>query len=236
MRASRIARIFFRTEVIMKRSEISPESDQINYKELIRQTAIHEAGHAVAIHLGNRQKLLPPVFFQIVVKKRDNDFSPHLPEAYAYGAAKVEGGRLIHTLPSSIEGATDDFSPAQKQAYQQAFEADIVNLLVGPLAEARYIASRDDEVINAYLVNLNALRYYGGTSDLELAGEYLECFIADQVQREKKIGELFMKAFAFVHHAPNWRAILALADYILASPKTVIGCEEVMALLDGCLI
>jgi len=220
----------------MKRSEISHESDQVNYKELIRQTAIHEAGHAVAIHLGNQQKLLPPVFFQIVVKKLDNNFSPHLSEAYAYGAAKVEGGRLIHTLPSSIEEATGDFSPAQKQAYQQAFEADIVNLLVGPLAEARYIASRDDEVINAYLVNLNALRYYGGTSDLELAGEYLECFIADQVQREKKIGELFMKAFAFVHHASNWRAILALADYILASPKTVIGCEEVMALLDGCLI
>jgi hypothetical protein len=220
----------------MKRSEFAHATDQVNYQELIRQTAIHEAGHAVAIHLGNQQKSLPPVFFQIVVKKLDADFPLYLSEPYTHCAAKVEGGRLIHTLPSSIKEATDDFSPGQKQAYQQAFEADIVNLLVGPLAEARYIASRDDEVINAYLVNLNALRYYGGTSDLELAGEYLECFIADRAQREKKIGELFMAAFAFVHHAPNWRAIMVLADYILASPKAVIDCEEVMALLNGYLI
>lgn len=220
----------------MKRSEVSHAIEQVNYKELIRQTAIHEAGHAVAIHLGNRQKSLPPVFFQIVINKLDADFSRHSSESYAHCTAKVEGGRLIHTLPSSIEEATNDFSPAQKQAYQQAFEADIVNLLVGPLAEARYIASRDDEVINAYLVNLNALRYYGGTSDLELAGEYLECFIADKELREKKIGELFMKAFAFVHHEQNWQAITVLADYILASPKTIIDCEEVMALLDNCLI
>jgi hypothetical protein len=220
----------------MERSGFSHATDQVNYQELIRQTAIHEAGHAVAIHLGNQQKSLPPVFFQIVVKKLDADFPRYLSEPCPHCAAKVEGGRLIHTLPSSIEEATDDFCPAQKQAYQQAFEADIVNLLIGPLAEARYIASRDDEVINAYLVNLNALRYYGGTSDLELAGEYLECFIADQAQREKKIGELFMAAFAFVHHAPNWRAIMALADYILASPKAVIDCEEVMALLNGYLI
>jgi hypothetical protein len=27
-----------------------------------------------------------------------------------------------------------------------------------------------------------------------------------------------------------------LADYILASPKSIIDCEEVMALLDNCLI
>ncbi|WP_036252586.1 hypothetical protein [Methylobacter sp. BBA5.1] len=220
----------------MKRSEPSHAANQVNYQELIRQTAIHEAGHAVAIYLGNRQKLLPPVFFQIVVKKLATDSPRYLSAFQACGTAKVEGGRLIHTLPSTIEEATHDFSPEQKQAYQQAFEADIVNLLVGPLAEARYIAWRDDEVINARLVNLNALRYYGGTSDLDLAGEYLECFIADREQRENKIGGLFMEAFAFINDASNWRAITVLADYILASPKTIIECEEVMALLDGYFI
>ncbi|SJM93708.1 conserved hypothetical protein [Crenothrix polyspora] len=137
-----------------------------------------------------------------------------------------EGGRLIHTLPLCIDEATKDFSPAQKHAYQLAFEADIVNLLVGPLAEAKYVALRDNEPINPRLVPVQALQYYGGTSDLKIIREYLECFITEKTERADKIAELFLIAFSFINNPANWQAIVALADYILRAGKDRIECEE----------
>jgi hypothetical protein len=222
----------------MKRRNTPNDFYAINYAELSRKTAIHEAGHAAAIYLGNKQKQLPPIFFQIFIKKPNDDFQSTgcLCEAYdSYNdcVTKIEGGCLIHTLPSSFDEAVSDFSSTQKRAYQRAFEADIINLLVGPLAEAHYVALRDDESINQYLVNLNALHYYGGSSDLETINEYLACFIADKAHREKKLSELFLAAFNFINDKSNWYAIMALADYILADCKNLIECEEIIAVLDA---
>ena len=140
---------------------------------------------------------------------------------------------MIHTLPCSVEEAISNFSLAQRQAYLHAFDADIFNLLVGPLAEANYVARRDGELINPRLVNLNALHYYGGASDLETINEYLDCLIANRAHREKKISELFLAAFNFINDRSNWRAIIALADHILADGKNVLEYEEIIAVLDA---
>lgn len=222
----------------MKRRHTSNDFYPVNHAELSRKTAIHEAGHAAAIYLGNKQKQLPPVFFQIFIKGRSNGLQsagclckPY--DSCNYCITKIEGGRLIHTLPSSVVEAICDFSSTQKQAYHRAFEADIINLLVGPLAEANYVAKRDDEPINPRLVNLNALHYYGGASDLEAINEYLACLIANKAQREKKLSELFLAAFHFINDRSNWNAIMALADYILADCKNIIECEEIIAVLDA---
>jgi len=220
----------------MKRSNLSKNTlSPINSKEFSRKMAIHEAGHAAAIYLGNKQKQLPPVFFQIHINELNGTNQlPRCPHQFNTNwFAKVEDGRLIHTLPSSFDEATRNFSDVQKQAYQEAFEADIINLLVGPLAEANYVALCDDEPINPHLVNLPALHNYGGASDLEIANEYIECFISDNAQREKKISELFLAAFNFINIRSNWLAIVALADYILANSKNIIECEEIIAVLDA---
>ena len=222
----------------MKRRHTSNDFYPINHAELSRKTAIHEAGHAAAIYLGNKEKQLPPVFFQLIIKEMNSDFQSAGCLCKSYDSCnncitKIEGGRLIHTLPSSVDEATSDFSSTQKQAYQRAFEADIINLMVGPLAEANYVALRDDEPINPRLVNLNALHFYGGASDLETINEYLECFIADKEQRKKKLSELYLAAFNFINDSSNWRAIMALADYILADRKNILECEEIIAVLDA---
>ena len=222
----------------MKRRHTSNDFYPINHAELSRKTAIHEAGHAAAIYLGNKQKQLPPVFFQIFIKELNSDFQSTRCLCNSYDncnncITKIEGGRLIHTLPSTVDEAISDFSTTQKQAYQRAFEADIINLLVGPLAEANYVAMRDDEPINPRLVNLNALHHYGGSSDLEAINEYLDCLIANRAQREKKLSELFLAAFNFINDRSNWHAIMALADYILANCKNIIECEEIIAVLDA---
>ncbi|MEY3289646.1 MAG: hypothetical protein RLZZ419_1888 [Pseudomonadota bacterium] len=218
----------------MKRRYTTNDFYTINTNELSRKAAIHEAGHATAIYLGNKQKQLPPIFFQIFINRLNDDSPTNKSYDSCHdGVTKIDGGRLIHTLPLSFGEAVSNFSSLQKQTYQHAFEADIINLLVGPLAEANYIALRDDEPINQYLVNLDALHNYGGSSDLETINDYLDCFIADKVHREKKLSELFLAAFHFINNRSNWHAIVALADHILADSKNIIACEEIIAVLDA---
>ncbi|PKM34851.1 MAG: hypothetical protein CVV06_19400 [Gammaproteobacteria bacterium HGW-Gammaproteobacteria-10] len=202
--------------------------------EVSRSIAFHEAGHAAAIHLGNQKKELPPVFFQICVKPLNTDFQSLecLSDRSARYMAKVEGGRLIHTIAASFHETTKYFSNVQKIAYQRAFEADIVNLLVGPLAEAKYIALRDNEPINPRLVNIEALQYYGGASDLELVNEYLDCFIMTRGLRERKLKALFMDAFSFINDRSNWFAITALADFVLSTDRNILQFEEIGSILD----
>jgi len=218
----------------MNRNHFFNKALNLTHQEVNRKVAIHEAGHATAIHLGNKQKRLPPVFFQIFIPPMKGDFHSsqflNKPPTTQY-IANIDGGRLIHTLPSSIEEATDGFSSAQKIAYQRAFEADMINILVGPLAEAKYITQRDGELFNSRLIHLNALHYFGGTSDLESVNEYLECFLSNSELREQKITELFLAAFSFVNERSNWRAITALADYIISEDKSIIECNEIIAVL-----
>jgi len=218
----------------MNRTNNLKNTTRLTYQEVYRETAIHEAGHAAAIYLGNQQKGLPPVFFEIFTGLLKGDAQPSgflgkAPDRYS---AKIEGGRLIHTLPSSFNEAIKDLSTAQKHAYQHAFEADVINLLAGPIAEARYVALRDNEPVNPELININALQYYGGSSDLGIANEYLECFIDSEELQERKMTELFLAAFNFVSKQPNWLAITALADYILASEANVIKCNEIIDILE----
>ena len=211
----------------MKRSYLIDTPLFVNDAEFIRQVAFHEAGHAAAIHLRNKQKQLPPIFFQIYINHLYQWKQGQSNEHDNIYLTKIEDGRLIHTLPSSVDKAVSDFTPTQKHQYQVAFEADIVNLLAGPLSEANYIALRDDEPINPNLVHLDALHFYGGRSDIATINEYLDCLELTLAQRQEKLVSLFLKAFAFIKDPENWRAILALAEYIISSKKNIIIYEDI---------
>ncbi len=196
--------------------------------ELTQQTAFHEAGHAAAIYLGNQLRGLPPVYFSIEVKRSEKNAMPL--------QAKVIGGHLIQSLPIAMLDSLSDLSATEKHSYQCAYEADVINLLAGPLAEARYVSIRDDEVLNLNLLNPQALGdYYGGQADMEKAYQYLEYFIADAEQRENKMLELFTQAWMFVSHRKSWVCILNLANYILESDQDVISCEEVSDIFERCM-
>ena len=114
------------------------------------------------------------------------------------GIAELDDNRLTQNLPLSLQEATMAVCSEKIRTYDYAFEADIISLLTGPLAEAKYVAMRDGELINPRLVNLNALHYYGGTYDLETVNDYLACSIVGKVAREKKIAELYFDAFGFI--------------------------------------
>ena len=200
-----------------------------------KKNAYHQAGHAAAIYLGNKQKQLPAVHFQIIIKPQewDGQQSDRFTRKHGKYTAKVEGGRLIQSLPMSFSEATQYFSWPEQEECLCAFEADVINLLAGSLAEAKYVASRDNEVFNPNLVYLGALKFYGGNSDLEVITEYLECFMLHEAERDRKLAELFLAAYNFVNKRSNWRAISALADFIRDEPKDIIQCEEVISLLES---
>jgi len=219
----------------MKRNYQTDASYSITDQDLIKQIAFHEAGHAAAIYLYNQQKQLPPVYFQISIKalgRQKNSLLDTCSLVYDHYAAVVEGGRLIHSLPVALIESAHYFSATEQDAYQTAFEADMINLLIGPLAEAKHVAFRDDEQFNAQLVNINALHNYGGTSDLNKVYEYLDIFIADRSRHKEKTVELFDKAFQFISSPAHWKAIARLADYILKNKENIISCEEAIAVLD----
>jgi hypothetical protein len=202
--------------------------------EIDAKAFYHVAGQAAAIYLGNKQKQLPDVHFNILIKTEE----PYKPQSnlligtYVHNPAIIVGGRLIQSLPLSYAEATDSLSWFHQAEYRCAFEVDIFNLLAGPLAEAKYIAYRDGEIFNSHLVNLKALRNYGGIQDMELVNEYMACFMSNEAERKEKLAELFLAAFYFVDDTSIWRKITALAMFIQdQSGEGIIHCEDVISFL-----
>ena len=219
----------------MKRSHQFNEAPLWPAKGLSGNVAVHEAGHAAAIYLGNKRKGLPQLFFQVSIAPQAGDAlnDKYLLKPDTGFIAEVEGGRLVQALPSSFKEATSGFSPEQKLAYKRAFEADMVNLLVGPLAEARYCALQDGDVFGLFFLNVNALHDYGDCHDLDSFFSYLECYLGEDGEdlREEKVTELYLEAFNFVLNRSNWHAITALADYLAGSDLNIIECNEIIAVL-----
>ncbi|MFW5443234.1 MAG: hypothetical protein ACKE51_02865 [Methylococcaceae bacterium] len=211
----------------MQRNYQTNYSSFKSHSDLKKHTAFHEAGHAASIYLGNKKKKLPPVFFQIKISHNANSKNPFF--------AKVIDGRLIQNLPIAGLDNIHDLTKEDRRNYQCAYEADIINLLVGPLAEAKYVSIKDDEAFNFNLVNIHSLNYYGGSSDIENAYSYLQYFIASENRREEKMMELFTQAYLFIENKQNWKCILNLAHYILDSEKDILSCEEAIEIFDNCI-
>ncbi len=222
----------------MKRNKISHRSGHNRLQKLKQSIAFHEAGHAIAICLNNQARQQQPVFFQIVFNDLSLDDELISLSMDYDSVARVEGGRLIQSLIYNVDDLThkllsiDESVAPLIREYQVAFEADIINLLIGPLAEAKQAYLNDDERFNYQLIDLKALKNYGGDSDLALAWEYLDSYSKDKQRQEEKLNELFISAGNFISDRQNWMAITKLADYIIHSDKKIISCEEVLSLLN----
>ena len=224
----------------IKRNQITTALTQTKLLEYKKRVAFHEAGHAAGIYLSNKAKCLPAIFFKIVYTEMscltkvevmvEQTFKDHY-------IAQLKGGRLIEMLPPSLESLVvklTENNAAMVQLltdYEVAFEADIVNLLIGPLSEAKHVANHDNELFNLKLMNANALKNYGGNLGLALLNEYLHCFFANH-EKEKKLETLFIEAFNFINNDVNWAAITKLANYIVGRDTTTIGYDEIVSMLD----
>ncbi|MDD1620967.1 MAG: hypothetical protein LUQ11_05760 [Methylococcaceae bacterium] len=208
----------------MQRFYHGDENGFTDHLEINRQTAFHEAGHVAAICLENKRKSLPLIHFEIRVGKQDILAQPLF--------AKVSGGRLVGDLATVIhQDVSSNGDSSNIDSYQLVYEADIINFLAGPLAEAKYISIRDNEVFNINLLTPQAINHYGGNADMLEVMSYLEFFIPSPVQREAKLNALFAQAFRFVQQPSNWKSITALAHYILNNAHENISCEQAIEVL-----
>ncbi len=80
---------------------------------------------------------------------------------------------------------------------------------------------------------MQALKYYGGEADIAVVNDYLQSYSADKQVQNESLNRLFIQAYNFVSDQENWKAIARLAQYILASDNSIIGCDEVALVLDG---
>ncbi len=204
-----------------------------NKDEVFRKMAIHEAGHAASIMFVNQQKGLSPLPFQISICAFIHDSqsfgSLDIDRGIYFG--KVENGRNIHILPSSIAEALKGMSVTQSIEYERAFDADIINLFAGPVAEAKYVAQRDGEPFSPYLVNMESLENYGGKSDMEILNRYSECISLDIEIRKRKIHNLYLAAFSVINNRSIWFSITTLAEHILRVGKNTIEFDEIKTVL-----
>ncbi len=205
-----------------------------NHPEIDARIAYHQAGHAVAICLGNKQKQLPSVYFQIATKQHKRGAQPggHPARLQDNLTALHEGGRLIQNFPISFVDASQFFDEQQQVEYQKAFAADIFNLLAGPLAEAKYVAVRDGEIFTPNLINLQALRFYGGNPDLGLIAQYMDCYLLNRDAYEQKLNAIYLDMFSFLDDYSNWNAIVKFAEFILAQPPCVIDYDDAVAIIN----
>jgi hypothetical protein len=201
--------------------------------ELSQRIAYHEAGHATAIYLYNKQQGLPPIFFQITLKSDYELARDALSLNTHKSAACVEGGYLVQDLFSSFNHSQYAMTASEQAEYLQALDADMINLLAGAIAEANYLNLRDDEILTAQLLTINALRNYGSASDLARVDEYLSYLTDCPQHRQQKLTQLLKQAFEFMTHPKTWKAVKAVAQFILASKKQIIRCEEVFAVIDN---
>ncbi|MCF6203379.1 MAG: hypothetical protein L3J59_06860, partial [Methylococcaceae bacterium] len=148
--------------------------------------------------------------------------------------AKVIGGYLIENFPGVKIAKNHHLTKEQSAKLEQAYKADIIHLLVGPLAEAKYVSIRDGEAFNFNLLITYALSYYGGLSDVEKAYSYMAYFVASKAQGEALMLKLFSEAFKFIENTHNWKCILNLAHYILKSKNQIVSCEKAIKILDNC--
>lgn len=197
-----------------------------------QRLAFHAAGHAAAIYLNNKVRNLPPVFFQIVLTEINN--SRFLVEKVAH----LEGGCLIEYLPVSTQ---DLVHKAKKlnittdslmSEYSVAIETDIINLLVGSIAEAKYVANNDAEDINQYSINMSALSHYGGNSVLTLLNDYFQNFFSSKREQKEKTDTFFLAAFNFIDNTEHWCVITKIAHYLLNTPNNVVSYQEISALIE----
>lgn len=203
-------------------------------KHISKRSAFHAAGRSVSIHLGNQKKNLPPIYFQIGMESMPSHVRNLRKSKSISGLNRAifKGGRLISELPGSLELETNSMTPSEKLAYEQAFNADIVNLLAGFIAEAKYIALSDNEVISPRLVNVHSLHNYGEDGDLQELWEYFKCFGDYDSDKETKLIGLYLSAFEFVNVPSHWQAICEVANYIEKSEKMLLECTEIFDIFD----
>jgi hypothetical protein len=217
------------------RQSLSTRTIEHSSVRIGKRNAYHLAGRVAGILYGNKEGNLPEANFEIRIGAVETLRGYHnretrIPRKFI---ARMEGGRLLANLPHSFAFATRLLDYTARLKCQGGLEADVINLLAGSLAEAKHVAQRDNEVFNANLIYLGALKFYGGEQDLQMVDEYMFCLYPDKpAERKKKLAELFLAAYGFVNDAAHWQTISRLAEGIQQCRQDTIRKDDLTAYLE----
>ena len=184
-------------------------------QEIIRRTAFHEAGHAAAIFLENQRKNLPSIYFYIDIHNHNQLTSPAL--------TRICGGRQIDDVlmigRAAAVGRQDLSTIAD---YQVAYEADIINLLAGPLAEAKYVFLRDNKLIEQLESQVNTKKY-----ELGLWWWWYDQIIPEnraimQAIIQKYIDKWLLVPYSQLHPGVSYNNVTSLLTQVLSSAKSFL--------------
>lgn len=194
----------------MTRTRRDPMAAQLRY------TAIHEAGHAVASwamqkELGRHWQQLRNIMVRTLDEVNERLFDRHGRMLEGLGNVEtsdrfcmVTGPRLLErdTLPDGgLESEADH--GARVEHCRKLMEADVIDTLAGPLAEARY---RHRSHIALFL-------FEGGRDDWKAANACLESFHGPN--SGARLDALLKRSARVINDKRHWRAIEALADSLV---------------------
>ena len=198
-----------------------------------KQYAFHNAGHLVAIYVNDGNERLNRSYFHIKLDDFNSNETDSVHQVIRNGhrnMAYSNAGCSMQSIAAAVEDASPSYADACREN-KSLLEAEIISLLAGPLAEARYIHDEDNEPMTHYLVDLEALKSYGGYDDLILVQENLNALSQDPSERERKLAELFKTAFDFIVNELNWKVVSQLAESLYRKKSMSYG--EVVAMFEA---
>ena len=147
----------------LKKLKTLIESINQNYKKKRTLRNIHHVcGHATAIYLNNKSRNLPPIYFQIRFIDESSTFNSYDVNASLLAQSQkivtLEGGRLINSLPTSINVLVPQSTTENDKIETlindvvSVFETDVMNILIGPLAEAKFALEIDNEPFSLHIL------------------------------------------------------------------------------------
>lgn len=204
-----------------------------------KQYAFHNAGHLVAIYVNDGNKQLKHANFPIKLNDVNSVDTDSVHQAIRNGRRNgvfSNTGCSMQSIAVAVEEASPGYFGASTaidpdRETENLLEAEIINLLAGPLAEARYIHDEDNEPMTHHLVDLEALKSYGGCEDLALVQENLSVLSQDPSECERKLAELFKTAFDFIVNELNWKVVSQLAESLYRKKSMSYG--EVVAMFEA---
>jgi hypothetical protein len=184
-------------------------------KEIPKYLAIHEAGHAVASHL--MQKRLGrdwPQFERIVLRTREEikagPFIDLRGREHDHIQGIVEGGDRYIAIGRNGVIANCNVTPPELLAQlRKNMEADVIQLMSGPAAEARYRRWPGAGPDFYFAVFLREVTF----TDFEEAHRKIQDFCSTDDETGELFNALLEQSIRLV--ARNWPAITTLASELL---------------------
>ena len=178
----------------------------------VRPVAYHEAGHAVATWAMHRELGWQGHPFKRVLIRTPREIlnGPFVDDQGTKWNARglLEGGhKYFPTHHYFVKGIT-------KEIYDQLriyMEANVVQILAGPLAEARCRRKSP-----------NAMLHGGGLFDAEYARFNIEDFTSNSTETEVLTRELVRRAIDLLSRPSVWRAIVVLAETLIEKHRVEV--------------